>query len=89
MKSISIYEMKVDLVQIPEVIQAMEKWIKDKSFGNYIVISNANDAAISRRNNRAREAVNKSSLSVPDGFSLVLLARLSGYPLKRRVTARS
>jgi len=84
-KVINIYGMKVDMIQIPGVIEAMEGWIKDKSFGNYIVISNANDAAISRSDSKVKQAVNESSLSVPDGFSLILLARLNGHPLKRRV----
>jgi len=84
-EAINIYGMKVDMIQIPEVIEAMEGWIKNKNFGNYIVISNANDAAISRRNSKVKETVNQSNLSVPDGFSLILLARLKGYPLKRRV----
>lgn len=77
--------MRVDPVQTPQVIESMETWIKNRNFGNYIVISNANDAAASRRDKKVKEAVNQSSLSVPDGFSLVLLARLNGYPLKRRV----
>jgi len=85
MKSISIYGMRVDPVQIPQVIESMETWVKNKKFGNYIVISNANDAAVSRKDTKVKEAVNQSSLSVPDGFSLVLLSRLNGYPLKRRV----
>ncbi len=84
-KLINIYGMKVDMIQIPEVVEAMEGWIKNRSFGNYIVISNANDAAISRGNNKVKQAVNESSLSVPDGFSLILLARLNGYRLRRRV----
>jgi len=85
MKSIGIYGMRVDMVQTSEVMEAMEVWIRNKSFGNYIVISNANDAAISRGNSKVKQTVNESSLSVPDGFSLILLARLNGYPLKRRV----
>ena len=84
-KLINIYGMKVDMVQIPEVIEAMEGWIRNRSFGNYIVISNANDVTISRGNSKVKQAVNESSLSVPDGFSLIMLGRMHGYPLKKRV----
>jgi len=84
-KVIDIYGMRVDMIQIPEVIGAIEGWIRNKSLGNYIVIANANDAVISRSNSKVKEAVNESSLSVPDGFSLILLARLRGYPLTHRV----
>lgn len=82
---ISIGGMKVNIVQIPEVVKIMEEWIENKNFRNYIIVSNANDVVVSRKNIKVREAVVNSSLSVPDGFSLVLLARMYGYPLKERV----
>jgi len=82
---ISIGGMKVNIVQIPEVVKIMEDWIENKIFRNYIIVSNANDVVVSRKNIKVREAVVNSSLSVPDGFSLVLLARMYGYPLKERV----
>jgi len=82
---IDVLGMRVDMVQIPDVIAMMEKWITDGGSGNYIVISNANDALASRKDIRVREAVNRSSLSVPDGISMVLLGRMNSYPLKRRV----
>jgi len=84
-KYISFCKMRVDMIQIPEVIKFMEEWIIHKNFGNYIVISNANDAVTSKKSKEIQEATNNSSLSVPDGISLILLARLYGYPLKRRV----
>lgn len=83
--SIFILGMRVDMVQIPDVITIMEDWITSKSYGHDIVISNANDALLCRQNTRVREAVNTSSLSVADGISLVLLARRRGFPLKKRV----
>lgn len=83
--SINVLGMRVDMVQIPEVLSLMEEWISNGNRGNYIVISNANDAVLSKRNFDVRRAVNSSSLSVPDGISLVLLGRFYGHKLKRRV----
>jgi len=77
--------MKVDLLQIPDVIEKMKDWIKTKQSGRYIVISNANDVVMSRKDESIARAVNDSDLSVPDGISLVLSARLFGYKLKKRV----
>lgn len=82
---IDILGMHVDMVQIDNVAKIMEGWIANRSFGNYIVISNINDVAVSKKDIKVREAVNCSSLSVPDGISLVILARIYGYRLKRRV----
>lgn len=82
---ISILGMKVDMVEIPNVIEAMEGWINKKLFHNYIVVSNADGVMKHKVDIRMRQAVNASSLSVPDGFSLICLGRLKGYSLKRRV----
>lgn len=83
--SINILGMRVDMVQIPDVLARMEEWIRDRTKCKYICISNANDAVLSKKDNRVREAVNSSALSVPDGISLILLGRFYGYNLKRRV----
>lgn len=82
---INILGMRVDMVQVPDVIEIMDNLINNKSYHNYIVISNTNDVVISKHDAKVRDAVNSSNLSVPDGISLVLLGRLYGYPLKRRV----
>lgn len=82
---IDVLGMRVDMVQIPDVLCAIENWIINKLFGNYISVSNVDSAVWSRKNVDFRNAVNNSSLSVPDGMALVLLARLYGYSLKRRV----
>ncbi len=82
---IDILGMRVNMVQMAEVIKTMEEWIIDKSQVNYIVASNAYDAVVSKKNIKVREATNSSNLTVPDGISLVMLLRIYGYPLKKRV----
>jgi len=77
--------LRVDVMEISGVIVAMEEWIRGRSFGNYIVIANANDIVLGRIDPLVREASNQGSLSVPDGISLVLLGRLFGYSLRKRV----
>lgn len=84
-QSLDVMGMRLNLVQIPEVITSISRWIEDKDLGNYIVVFTANDAVAGRRDPEVRNAVNGSSLTVPDGISLVFLARLRGYPLKKRV----
>ena len=77
--------MRLDLVQIPDVLNIMQQWIVSKGYGNYIVIANANDMVMGKKNYFIRKTINESSLSVPDGISLVMLSRIYGYPLKKRV----
>lgn len=83
--SIEVCGTRIDMTQIPEVLGSMERWIISKERGRYVSVTNATSVAISRRHLAFKEAVNNSSLSVPDGFSLVLLARLYGFPLRQRV----
>ncbi len=84
-KSVNICGMKVNVVQMPEVITTMEEWIKNRDFGNYIAVSNAFDVILSQKDGKLRDAVNNSSLSVPDGISLVLAVKAYGYNLRNRV----
>lgn len=82
--SIKILGTRVDAVQIPDIIQYMEDRIAKKSHHNYIVVANADTIIQSSRNLEMREAVNASSLSIPDGFPLLVIQRLNGKPLKKR-----
>jgi len=84
-KFINICGMKVNIIQIPEVIKVMEGWIRGQDTGKYITVSNALDVVLGKKDSSIRDAVNNSSLSVPDGISLVLAARAYGYSLEKRV----
>ena len=84
-KFIKICGTQVDMIQIPEVIKSIEEWIENREVGNYIVVSNANDIFLSIKNKDIQQAINNSSLSVPDGISLVWVGKFYGYSLKRRV----
>ena len=84
-QSIRVLDMRVDMVQIPDVLRRMEEWIVSREQGRYIIIANADSAVRSRRNNNFRKAVDCSALSVPDGMPLVWLGKMQGYKLKRRV----
>lgn len=76
---------KVDCVQIPDVTLMMEGWINKKELHHYIVTSNAYNVTLGVKEPGVMAAANNSSLSVPDGFSLVITAGLYGQRLKRRV----
>lgn len=83
--SLLVSDIRIDLVQIPDVIKRISGWIEKKEQGNYIVFSNANDVVASKKDAFVKKASNTSSLSVPDGISLVFLARVMGWNVKKRV----
>src|SRR3990172_591150 len=76
---------RVDAVQIPDVICQMEQWIKEKSFGHFIAVTNAHVVTEARREPSFKQVLGAADLVVPDGMPLVWLGRQLGYPLKRRV----
>jgi len=82
---ITVSDIRIDMVQIPDVINAIETFIAESRYGNYIVVSNAYDLVRNSKDERIKESVNNSNLTIPDGFSLIMLGRLHGYPLKKRV----
>jgi len=82
---IEILGTRIDMVQIPDVIQRIEKWIAEKHDSNYICLANVNTVVESKKNNLLEKAMNSSSLSVCDGMPFVWIGRLKGFNLKRRV----
>lgn len=80
-----ILGVNVAAVQINDVIRQMDEWIEEKSFGHYIAVTNTHVVTESWFNPEYRKVLNEADFVVPDGMPLVWLARLGGYPLKRRV----
>lgn len=83
--AVSILGTRVDCVEIPDVVNIVDRWIQDKIFHKYIVASNANNVVLGVKNGKIRDAANNSALSVPDGISLVMASRFYGFKLKKRV----
>jgi N-acetylglucosaminyldiphosphoundecaprenol N-acetyl-beta-D-mannosaminyltransferase len=77
--------MRVDAVQIPDVITQMERWIREGEHGHYIVVANTHVIMKGRQEHIFRDVVNGSALTVPDGMPLISTARRRGFPLERRV----
>ena len=82
--SIRVLGTRVDAVEISDVIRYIEDCIAKDSRQSYIVVANADTIMQSKRNPQMQEAVNASSLSIPDGFSLLVMHRLHGNSLEKR-----
>ena len=85
MISDNVLNTRIDITDIGFVISKMQEWIRNKAFGNYICISNMNDIVHSDKDINVSKATNAAALSVPDGMSLVFLARLKGFNIKKRI----
>lgn len=82
----SVLGLPVACVQIPNVIQIIETWIKKGSKGHYCSLLGMHGIMESRRSNSVRESYLGADLLLPDGMPLVWLARLNGFQnMLRRV----
>jgi N-acetylglucosaminyldiphosphoundecaprenol N-acetyl-beta-D-mannosaminyltransferase len=83
--SFQVLGVRVHLVQMGQVLSAIENWIDQHSDCRYIVATQMHGIMEARRDAHFKEILNSSGLFVPDGFSLIWAARLSGFKLKSRV----
>jgi N-acetylglucosaminyldiphosphoundecaprenol N-acetyl-beta-D-mannosaminyltransferase len=62
----------------------MDRWITEKSSGNYVIAANTHVVMECRQNLDLRGAVLNASMVIPDGMPLIVAARWRGFPLKTR-----
>ncbi len=81
----SILGVRVDAVQISQVISRMVGWIEEHRSGNYIAVTGMHGVVEAQQSPRFKAILNQASLVVADGMSLVLIGRRHGINLRRRV----
>ncbi|MGA8443165.1 MAG: WecB/TagA/CpsF family glycosyltransferase [Candidatus Sulfotelmatobacter sp.] len=83
--SFRVLGVRVNAVQIPDIIGVIERWVRDRDTSNYIAVTGMHGVAESRNDPRFRDILNAAGLVIPDGMPLVWLGRLQGHgELKRR-----
>jgi N-acetylglucosaminyldiphosphoundecaprenol N-acetyl-beta-D-mannosaminyltransferase len=76
---------RVDAVQIADVIARMREWIARRDACRYIAVTGMHGIMEAHHDADFKEILNSAGMTVPDGMPLVWLARWKGHPLKRRV----
>ncbi len=76
---------RVDAVQIPEVVSRIIGWIEARGNGNYVAVTGMHGVVEAQQNQQFKAILNQASLVVADGMPLVLLGRRKGFKLRRRV----
>jgi len=85
MKSYQLLGVRVDGVQIPEVVGRIEEWIHDGKTGRFIAVTGMHGVMEAQQDASVKAILNASDLVVPDGTPLVWVSRWYGLGLKRRV----
>lgn len=76
----------VHMVQIPEVVALMMRWVGDgRPRPHWIVVADMHAIIEAHKRPAFRAKIETADLTVPDGISLVKVARRKGVPLKKRV----
>jgi N-acetylglucosaminyldiphosphoundecaprenol N-acetyl-beta-D-mannosaminyltransferase len=83
--SFNILGVRVDAVQIPDVVSRMEEWIGQRNTCRYIAVTDMHSLMQAQHAASFKKILENADLVVPDGFPLVWLGRRKGFPLRRRV----
>src|SRR5258708_37207614 len=83
--SYKVLGVRVDAVQIPQVIEQVERWIEERGPSRYVAVTGMHGISESRRNARFRAILREAGLVVADGMPLVWLGRWPGDDMRRRV----
>jgi N-acetylglucosaminyldiphosphoundecaprenol N-acetyl-beta-D-mannosaminyltransferase len=84
-RSFRVLGVRVDAVQIPQVVAAMEKWIERRDQCGFIAVSGMHGVTEAQHDRSFKDVLNAAALVVPDGMPLVWLGRWKGFALPRRV----
>jgi N-acetylglucosaminyldiphosphoundecaprenol N-acetyl-beta-D-mannosaminyltransferase len=76
---------RINAVQIPQVVAQMERWISRNSHCHLIAVTGMHGVMEAQHDPALKKILNSADLVVPDGMPLVWLGRRHHYPLRRRV----
>ena len=78
----------INIIKMPEVLEKISLWIRsEKNKPHWIVATGMHGIVEAERRADFKYILNSADLFVPDGISLIWLARLKGFDIKRRVSA--
>ncbi len=84
MKSISILDVRIDIMTRNETINKAEEMLL--GHGGYIVTPNPEIVLLAQKDTEFKRILNNSTLALPDGVGIVWAARKLGADIKERVT---
>jgi N-acetylglucosaminyldiphosphoundecaprenol N-acetyl-beta-D-mannosaminyltransferase len=88
--SFRVLDVRVNSVQIPDVVQILERWIGERVIGErgrarYVAVTGMHGVSESREDAYFREVLDHADLVIADGMPLVWMGRFQGHKqMKRR-----
>jgi N-acetylglucosaminyldiphosphoundecaprenol N-acetyl-beta-D-mannosaminyltransferase len=84
-QSFKVLGVRVDAVQIPDVIGLMGRWIAARSACHFIAFTGMHGITETQYDPSFKQILNSADLVVADGMPLVWLGRWHGHAMRRRV----
>jgi N-acetylglucosaminyldiphosphoundecaprenol N-acetyl-beta-D-mannosaminyltransferase len=75
----------VDAVQMPDVIQRMERWILQRDASRYIAVTSVHGVIESQQDGTFKQTLDSADMVIPDGMPLVWFGRRNGFDMPKRV----
>jgi N-acetylglucosaminyldiphosphoundecaprenol N-acetyl-beta-D-mannosaminyltransferase len=83
--SFRVLGVRVNSVQIPDVIEILEHWIRERDGTRYVAVTGMHGVSVSREDAQFREVLDRADLVIADGMPLVWMGRWRGHEqMKRR-----
>jgi N-acetylglucosaminyldiphosphoundecaprenol N-acetyl-beta-D-mannosaminyltransferase len=83
--SFKVLGVRVDAVQISDVIAQMEEWIARREGCRYVAVTGMHGVTEAQHDAQFKTILNSAGLVVPDGMPLVWIGRRHGFDMPRRV----
>jgi N-acetylglucosaminyldiphosphoundecaprenol N-acetyl-beta-D-mannosaminyltransferase len=84
-RTFRILGVRVDAVQIPQVVERVKDWIANGRACHYVTFTGLHGVSETRKDSKFKDILNGADLVVADGMPVVWLGRLHGHSLPRRV----
>jgi N-acetylglucosaminyldiphosphoundecaprenol N-acetyl-beta-D-mannosaminyltransferase len=78
---------KINIMKMSEVLEKMSGWIKnERNKFHWIIVTGMHGISEANKNEKFKKKLSFADLFVPDGISLVWLAKLKGFEAKERIS---
>ncbi len=83
--SYRVLGVRVNAVQITDAVRIMRGWVDDRGPCRYVVVTGMHGITLAQHDAGYRRVLNEADMCVADGWPVMMLGRLSGFPMARRV----
>jgi N-acetylglucosaminyldiphosphoundecaprenol N-acetyl-beta-D-mannosaminyltransferase len=85
MKEFKVLGVRVNAVQIPDVVETLCRWIYERGRSRFVAVTGMHGVMEARQSDEFQQVLADADLVVPDGMPLVWVGRSCGLNLRRRV----